>query len=51
MYSSSFADVGFRLAYPVFLLKKLQEDRGQKELLVLYDIACVLEKRLKVKNQ
>lgn len=35
-----------RLAYPVYLLEKLKE--GNQSLLLLYDIACLLEAHLKV---
>ena len=37
-----------RLAYPVYLLKKIQQSKGDKTLVLLYDIACVLETHLKV---
>ncbi|XP_064385781.1 uncharacterized protein LOC135334499 isoform X1 [Halichondria panicea] len=38
---------GERLAYPVYLLKKAHQNKGDKCLLLLYDIACLLETHLK----
>ena len=37
-----------RLAYPVYMLERLQEKRGERGYLILYDIACVLERHLRV---
>lgn len=38
----------YRLAYPVYLLQKFKQDMGSQPLMLLYDIACLLETHLKV---
>lgn len=38
----------YRLAYPVYLLEKIKQTEGNKNTLLLYDIACVFETHLKV---
>ncbi len=38
----------YRLAYPVYLLEKLLQTKNGKHIMVLYDIACLLETHLRV---
>ena len=37
-----------RLAYPVYMLQNIHAEKKNRKLIVLYDIACLLEKHLKV---
>ncbi|XP_071140726.1 uncharacterized protein [Mytilus edulis] len=47
-----FADLvhGERLSYPVYMLKCILENRSSDNLVVMYDIACMLHKHLKKTN-
>lgn len=38
----------YRLSYAVYCLQKLQQKKNDQSIVLLYDIACLLEKHIKV---